>query len=121
MTKREPTDCLEDILKYSGDMLAISRDLSREEFDSNIEKQYALLRCLEVVGEAAKRLLSIAPDFRDKYAEIDWKKVMGMRDILIHHYEQANMDIVWQTIKKDVPHFEKAIRKILLTESKKSS
>ncbi|OGR54060.1 MAG: hypothetical protein A3I11_06465 [Elusimicrobia bacterium RIFCSPLOWO2_02_FULL_39_32] len=113
MTKRDPIDCIEDILKYSRDILAISKNLSKQEFTSNIEKQYSLLHCIEVIGEATKRLLSISPDFRSNYPMIDWKSIVGMRDILIHHYEEANQDIVWDTIQKDIPKLEKDFTQIL--------
>ncbi len=60
----------------------------------------ALVRLLEVIGEAAR---GISPEFREKHAKIPWKQMMGMRNRLIHGYYDINLDIVWETITKDLP------------------
>ncbi|MBI2119935.1 MAG: DUF86 domain-containing protein [Elusimicrobia bacterium] len=119
MISRDPLDCIEDILKYCRDVLVILKNLSKKEFESNIEKQYSTLHCIKIIGEASKRLLNTAPHFKNKYPAIDWKNITGMRDVLIHHYEEANLDIVWDTVQIDIPKLEKDLSQILSQEIKK--
>ena len=67
----------------------------------------AVLRNLEIIGEAAKR---IPPDVRLKMPEIEWMKIAGMRDWLAHAYFQVNADIVWDVIEHKLPELEQAIQ-----------
>lgn len=60
----------------------------------------AVVRSLEIIGEAAKK---IPPDFRSQFPLIAWKDISGMRDRLIHHYFGVDLEIVWNTIKDDLP------------------
>jgi uncharacterized protein with HEPN domain len=71
---------------------------------------YACIRSLEIIGEAVKR---IPEDFRDKYKEIPWKDMAGMRDILIHDYLGINTDVIWKTIKEDIPKVKPIFKKML--------
>ena len=68
---------------------------------------------LEVIGEATKRLRDADATFYERNPEVPWKSMARMRDLLIHHYEEANLDIVWDTIKKDIPVLEIKAKKIL--------
>ena len=60
----------------------------------------ALTRCLEIVGEAASR---VSAETRDALAEVEWRKIRQMRNVLIHEYSSVDYDIVWQTVKEDLP------------------
>lgn len=111
--KREVSSYLEDIFKYSQHIVSQSASLTRVQFDNDFNMQCALIRCLEVVGEAAKRLCDTDESFCKQYPGIPWKSMARMRDLLIHHYEEANMDIVWDTIKKDVPELIAKIEHVL--------
>lgn len=62
----------------------------------------AVVRSLEIIGEASKK---IPPDFRSQFPLIPWKDISGMRDRLIHHYFGVDLEIVWTTIKEDLPTF----------------
>jgi uncharacterized protein with HEPN domain len=64
---------------------------------------------LEIIGEAAK---NIDEDFRNRYAEIPWKKIAGLRDVLIHEYFGVNMKRVWRVIKIDLPNLKSKISRI---------
>jgi len=65
---------------------------------------------LEIIGEATK---NIPPDFRDKYSVIPWKRMAGMRDVLIHEYSGVNLKRVWRVVNKDLPRLKKEILKII--------
>ena len=74
------------------------------------EKQYAVLRALEIIGEATKNL---SGELKAKSPEMDWKNIAGMRDKLIHAYFGVNLPLVWETVKKDLPQLKKQAQKIL--------
>ncbi len=98
--KRHYFDYLKDILDYSAEALSFIDGMGYDEFFSDNKTKYAVLRALEVIGEAAKRV----PDsFRKKYPDIEWKKIAGMRDKLIHEYTGVNYQIVWETVKTNLP------------------
>ena len=86
------------------------KNVSKEEFLRNKEKQSATIKSLEVMGEAAKNL---PQDFRNKHKEISWIDIVGMRDKLIHHYFGVDLEIVWKTINEDIPRLKREIVKIL--------
>jgi len=66
----------------------------------NKEKQRAWLRSLEVIGEATKNL---SKEFKEKYSEVEWRKIAGLRDKLIHHYFGVKWEIVWDVVKNEIP------------------
>lgn len=75
-------------------------DDDRGVFDENTQLQDAVIRRLEVIGEATKRLEA---NFKDKYPEIPWRQMAGMRDVLIHDYDEVDLDLVWEVVVKDLP------------------
>jgi len=78
-----------------------------ETFSSNTMIQDAVIRQLEIVGEAAKRL---SADFLEANPELALRKAAAMRNLLIHQYDYVNVDIVWRTVKDDLPPFKKQIK-----------
>ncbi|MDD4448605.1 MAG: DUF86 domain-containing protein [Methanothrix sp.] len=76
----------------------------------NKEKQRAWLRSLEVIGEATKNL---SVEFREKHPEIEWRKVAGLRDKLIHHYFGVKWEIVWDVVKNEIPEIRLKIEAML--------
>ncbi|MBD3203744.1 DUF86 domain-containing protein [Candidatus Woesearchaeota archaeon] len=92
-----------------------SKNMSKEEFIKEDLKQYAIIRAIEVIGEAVKNLPS---SFRKKYPDVAWKEIAGTRDIIIHQYFGIDLDIIWNIIKKELPVLKKEIKIILEKEQK---
>lgn len=85
-------------------------DLSEAKYSKDVDIQDATLRRLEVIGEAVKNL---PPAFRKKYPTVPWKKMAGIRDILIHEYFGVDMYLVWKISVTDIPKLKKQILKIV--------
>jgi uncharacterized protein with HEPN domain len=84
--------------------------LGFEDFVMHKLVQDGVIRQLEIIGEATKRL---SPELREKHSHIPWEDIAGMRDKLIHHYFGVDLEAVWDTIEKDLPVLKKEVRKIL--------
>ena len=70
----------------------------------------AIVRSLEIIGEATKKLPS---DFRIQYPQINWDEMAGMRDVLIHNYFGIDYDLVWNTIVNDIPDLQNELQRII--------
>src|SRR3989337_2623651 len=105
---------LRHILDAISDIKQFMEGLTKEEFFENKEKQYAVLRALEIIGEATKNL---SKELKAKNSEIQWKDIAGMRDKLIHEYFGVNLNLVWKTVSKNLPELEKQISEMLRTTS----
>jgi len=95
---------LKHILDAISDIEQFTLGISQEDFFNNREKQYAVLRALEIIGEATKNLSS---QLKTEYSDVNWKKIAGMRDKLIHAYFGVNLPLVWETVKTDLPQLKK--------------
>jgi uncharacterized protein with HEPN domain len=95
-------DCIRKINEFS-------KGLSLKEFRKNELVQDAVIRNIEIIGEASKKISS---DTKQTYYKIPWKEIAGMRDKLIHDYLGVDVDVVWKTIKTDIPILEKFISEI---------
>lgn len=103
-------DYLADILTAATDARAFVEAISFEDFLANKEKQYAVLRAMEIIGEAAGR---IPPEWRARYADLPWREMVGMRNIVIHHYFGVDEAVVWRTIQEDLPPLIETLSGIL--------
>ena len=101
---------LRHILGAISDIETFMEGVSKEEFFENKEKQYAVLRALEIIGEATKNL---SKELKENYPKIPWKDIAGMRDKLIHKYFGVDLELVWETIKRDLPQFKDQISGVL--------
>lgn len=84
-------------------------NLEYKDFESDYEKQDAVIRRLEVLGEAIRNL---PEEFLDKYPEIPWRDIVDFRNVLIHEYFDVNVERVWRTIVEDIPDFKIKVEKI---------
>ena len=97
---------LEDILTAITNIEKYTAGLSLEKFRSDAKTRDAVVRNLEVIGEATKRI----PDsIRQAYPDIEWKPAAAMRDFLIHEYPEVDVEAVWDTIKTDIPVFKTGV------------
>jgi uncharacterized protein with HEPN domain len=87
--------------------------MSYEQFLSDVKTQDAVMRALEIVGEATKRL---TPELRRRHPTIPWRSMASVRDKLIHDYFGVNLDIVWQIVLEDLPPVAAHIEQILAEE-----
>jgi|SRR3989344_1830857 len=87
--------------------------VSKEEFIKSRLIQNAVIRSIDVIGEAVKNLSS---DFRNKYSEVPWIKIAGMRDKIIHNYFGVDLETVWKVIGSDISKLKRSIEEILEKE-----
>lgn len=111
--RRGDREFLMDILEACKRIESYLEGLNYPDFLANEEKQDAVIRNIEVIGEAVKKL---TPLLKKKYPEIDWKKIAGMRDKLIHFYFGVRLEVVWAVATGEIPELKKAIKKILREE-----
>ncbi len=104
---------LQDIQESILAIEEYTHDIAEDEFYSNRQLQDAIVRRLEIIGEAVK---NIDADFRDKYPQIPWKKVAGMRDVVAHEYFGVKLDRVWDVVRNDLPRLKKEIFEIMEKE-----
>lgn len=81
-----------------------------DDFQNDEKTQYAVIRCLEVIGEAVKR---IPEDFRELHPDIPWRAMAGMRDRLIHGYDIVDNEIIWIIVKDTIPSILKKISQLI--------
>ncbi|WPX09636.1 HepT-like ribonuclease domain-containing protein [Anaerocellum danielii] len=105
---------LEDIIEEIDRIKKFTQGI--EKYDNFIENElvfYAVLKALENIGEAVKQI----PDDKRKLYPIEWKKIAGLRDILIHEYFGIDAEIIWEVVKKKLPELEKAVKFLLENEN----
>ena len=108
--ERQTTDHLNDILYAISKVDEFIGGLTYEQFLEDEKTQFAVIRAIEVMGEATKNI----PDpFKASHSSVPWRNISGMRDKLIHAYFGIDMDILWKTVTKEVPVIEPKIRQML--------
>lgn len=108
--KKDPTIFLEHILDSIEKIEKFTKDISKRQFLKSLKTQDAVIRRLEIIGEAAK---NISGDVKKQYEFIPWKKITGSRDVLIHDYFEVDIESVWDTVTKDIPQLKQDIKKLL--------
>ena len=107
--KRDTLVYIEDVLESFDKILRYTENLTEKEFEANDEKQDAVIRRIEIVGEAIK---SVPDDIRLQYPRVPWRAMAGMRDILIHQYFGVSIANVWKVVTSDIPKLKEEIEKV---------
>lgn len=110
MSRHSDTVRMQHMLDHAREAACLARGKAREELDSDRVLCLALVRLLEIVGEAASR---IPAETRDKHAGIPWPEIVGLRNRLIHGYDSVDLDILWQIVTADVPALVAELEKII--------
>ncbi|NIT61819.1 MAG: DUF86 domain-containing protein [Aliifodinibius sp.] len=110
MSKRDARLFLEDILDAIKKVKRYTSNLTFHEFTKNDLISDAVIRNLEVIGEAAR---NIPPEIRNQYGTIDWRRVTGFRNIAIHAYFSVDLEIVWTIATQRLDELESVITQIL--------
>lgn len=110
MSERTDRDFIQDVLEASHRVAAYTAGMSYDTFLADTKTQDAVIRNLEIIGEAAKNL---SDDLRHQHSEIPWKSLAAVRDKLIHHYFGVNLDIVWQIVTVELPQITTPLTNIL--------
>ena len=101
---------LQDVLQSISDVVEFSAAMTLEQFRNDKKTVHAVVRNLEVIGEAIKR---VPPQVRDRHPGVPWQRIAGLRDILIHHYFGIDVDIVWDIVQDKLPELKTRVEEIL--------
>jgi len=107
---KDPSIFIQHIFDSLIEIENYTSNFSEEDFSNTTQTQDAVIRRLEIIGEAVKNL---AITFRNEYPDIPWSKMAGMRDVLIHDYFGVDLSLVWKIVEKEVPKLKKQMRDIL--------
>ena len=103
-----------DILASARKIGTYVAGVSREEFLSDTQLQDSVIRRIEIIGEAAGRVSTM---FREANPKIRWAEIRGMRNRMIHRYDDVDMDIVWDTVVRDIPYLVRILESLVPPES----
>jgi uncharacterized protein with HEPN domain len=107
--RRIYSDHLEDIAHYTAKAEEFMAGLDLAQFSANEEKTLAVLHALQIIGEAAAHL---PRSIRRRYPEIPWTDIVGMRNLIVHGYYLMDLEIVWKTVRQDLPPLREAVDQI---------
>jgi len=110
MRDKFQTSLLVDMRDSAAAIVAYLKGVGREAFYSNGEKQDAVLRRLEIIGEAAGR---ISPEVQKEFPGIPFREIRGMRNIIAHDYGEVDLERVWETARGDVPILLGTLERVL--------
>lgn len=107
---RSYRDYLADMLEAMTKARQFVEGMSFDQFSGDDKTVYAVIRALEIIGEAAKR---IPAEVKAQQGSIPWREIAGMRDKLTHDYFGVNLTVVWKTVTEDLPALESGVRALL--------
>lgn len=99
-----------DIAKHCQTILRLTANMTEAEFQHDERTQLAILYEITILGEVVKRL---STEFRSQHSTIEWKRIAGMRDRLVHNYDEVKLDLVWEVVKTNIPKLLEYITPLL--------
>ncbi len=114
MSKHDDVVRLRHMLEAARKAVAFLKDRKRSDLDSDEKLTLALVRLLEILGEAGKR---VSADLRQRHPQVPWKEIAGTRDRLIHGYFDVDLNIVWQIVTADLPVLIPQLERMVSSES----
>ncbi|MBW4695063.1 MAG: DUF86 domain-containing protein [Lyngbya sp. HA4199-MV5] len=103
-------ESLIDIDRATRRVLRYASTVDRSALETNDEKVSAILYRITIIGEATKRLLL---EIRQQHPEIPWRDIAGMRDVIVHEYDQIDLDVVWDVVQKKLPELLTLLQPLL--------
>lgn len=100
MSRRDPALARQHMLDHAREAVEMLRGRARSDLDTDRQLNLALTRLLEIIGEAAGRLLD---EERSAFPSVPWYEIIGLRNRLVHGYDSVDLDILWQTVLEDLP------------------
>jgi uncharacterized protein with HEPN domain len=110
MKKRDYTDYVEDIVTAIADIEQFVKDMEFEEFSKDKKTVFAVVRALEIIGEAARQ---IPESLKNEHAGVPWKEMAGIRNKIAHEYFGVDVEVIWDTVEKNVPELKALISDML--------
>lgn len=110
MSRHDDLIRLRHMRDHAAEAIAMTRHKKRSDLERDRMLELALVRLMEIIGEAAGR---VSPETRARLPGLPWSDVVAMRNRLIHGYDSVDPDILWTTIKDDLPHLLKAVDRLL--------
>lgn len=114
MSENRLPDYLDHMMEAARQACGYIEGMSKEDFLADKRTQQAVILNLVIIGEAATKLLQNCGSFLDKYSDVPWRNMQGMRNRITHGYFDINLDVVWETVRTALPELLKqlpAIRK----------
>jgi uncharacterized protein with HEPN domain len=99
-----------DILEAAKLAISYVENVSKEEFMRNVQCQDSVIRRIEIIGEAARR---VSEKTKVTRSDIPWSEMMGMRNLMIHDYDGVDLKIVWDTVQRDLPRLIELIEPLV--------
>ena len=113
--KKDPKIFLKHIINSIEKIEEYCFSISHDGFLGDNQLQDAVVRQIEIISEAAKH---VPAGFRNHYPQISWYEIIKMRELLIHEYFGVDLDLIWESVKKDLPKLKKGVEKILKSRNK---
>lgn len=110
MSKRDACLLLQDMLESLEKIERYTAGLTFERFAQDDRTVDAVVRNLEVIGEAARQIPS---EVRERYPEVPWRRVIGLRNVVVHEYFAVDVEIVWTVVRQSLPELKEALRRMM--------